>query len=54
MKYSVLLKIWLAYPLFCYTCILISVDNDRVFNTKTYDVTDESVEWRTIWNGWCF
>jgi len=30
---QVLLKFWLAYPLFCCTCVLISVCNDRVFGT---------------------
>jgi len=63
LKYSVLLKIWLAYPLFCCTCVLIFVCNDRVFDTGTYDVADGFVDnhfewvmlldisliWKTIW-----
>jgi len=41
---SKLLKIWLAYPLFYCTCVLISVCNDHVFDTGADDVADRSVE----------
>jgi len=44
LKYSVLLKIWSTYLLFCCTCVLISVYNDRVFDTGVDGVTDGSVE----------
>jgi len=49
LKYSVLLKIWLAYPLFCCTCVLISVCNDRVFDTGADGVVDGSVEDHLEW-----
>jgi len=52
LKYSVLLKIWLAYPLFCCTCVLISVCNDRIFDTRADNVADGY--WMIIWNEWCF
>jgi len=41
LKYSSIIKNWLAYLLFCCTCILISVCNDRV--------TDGSVEDHLKW-----
>ena len=44
LKYSVLLKIWLAYPLFCCTCVLIFVCNDRVFDTGANGVADGFVD----------
>jgi len=44
LKYSVLLKIWLAYPLFCCTGILVSVCNDHFFDTGTDGIADEFVE----------
>jgi len=44
LKYSELLKIWLAYPLFCCTCVLISVYNDRVFDTVADGVADGYVK----------
>jgi len=46
---SKLLKIWLAYPLFCYTCVLISVHNDRVFDTGIDGVADGSMEDHLGW-----
>jgi len=44
LKYSVLLKIWLAYPLFCCTCVLISIYNDYVFDTGADGVANGSME----------
>jgi len=41
---SKLLKIWLAYPLFCCTYVLISVCNDRVFDTRADGVTNGYVD----------
>jgi len=44
LKYSELLKSWLVYPLFCRTCVLISICNDRVFDMEADGVADGSVE----------
>jgi len=43
LKYSKLLKVWLAYPLFV-TCVSISVCNDIVFDTRADGIADGSVE----------
>ena len=46
---SKLLKIWLAYPLFCCTCILIYVPIIVFFWQGTNDIVDGSVEDHLGW-----
>jgi len=48
LKYSILLKIWLAYPLFCCTFILISVCNDRALTGEQMVLQMDL--WKIIWN----
>jgi len=49
LKYSELLKIWLAYHLFCCICVLISFCNDRVFDTGADSVADGSMKDHLEW-----
>jgi len=46
---QVLLKIWLVYPLFCCTCVLISVCNEHVFDMGADGVVDESMKDHLEW-----
>ena len=40
---------WLAYPLFCCTCVLISVCNNHVFDTGADGVADGSMKDHLEW-----